>query len=446
MLLLRLFSAIFAVVFCIGQSARAQTDQSRPLELIRPEKLQADFDEMTAIMQRHPARTVFTSEDEWNEIISLQRARLTSPMSLPQFFDVCAQVIHRLRCGHSGLSLPDEFFQKKDRPMFPLAVSIVNDSLIVRQEQYPFEAGASLSYINGKPFPEILARLKTYISADGFNTTWTIKRLNQSLNNYLSLYFNFPTEYEIVFTDLNDGKQKVITQHSLPFTTINRPSASREPLTYEAVKDKSTAVIGIRSFNYYRKDSVKFFRTVNDFFFNAQNDHIRNLVLDLRGNSGGDPFCAVHLLSYLENKPFLYYGETYEWCRSLSELIIPKTHRFHGDLYVLIDGMCFSTTGHLLSVMKLDSVGVMIGEESGGTYTCNDSGKWFELKHSKLRLRMATQTFKTVADELPRERGIVPDYEITPSSMDVINSKDTVFEYAMKLIEKNDRRLRDRKE
>jgi hypothetical protein len=436
-MLLRKYCIAISIIFCFAiQGARGQGTEFERLKLIEPEKLQADFDQVIAIMQQHPARTIFTSEDEWKEIITTQRGRLTSPMSVAQFFDVCAQVVHRIRCGHTGLNLPEKFFDKGDQPIFPLLVSIINDSLIVRQEEYPFELGTSITRINGKPFSEILGRLKTYISADGFNTTWTIRRLNQSLNNFLSVYFNFPIEYEIGFLDLNDGKEKIVKRAAAPSAMVNRHSTPPEPLTYALLKESSTALIGIHSFNYYRKDSVKFFRAVNDFFAKAQADRVDNIILDVRGNSGGDPFCAVHLLSYLEKKPFVYYGETYEWCPNLSRPITPKARRFNGDLYVLIDGLCFSTTGHLLSVMKKDNVGVMIGEESGGTYSCNDSGRWFELKYSKLKLRMARASFKTVADELPRDKGIQPDHEIKGASMDLVNGKDTVLNYTIDLIAK----------
>jgi hypothetical protein len=427
-----LFTTAIALLIVVSVSAQKSTS-FRELQRIEPKQLQQDFDQLVTIMQQHPARTVFTSEAEWKTIIDEQKAKLISPMTVPQFFDVCAQVIYRIRCGHTGLDLPDNFWKKGDQALFPIPVMIVNDSIFVRQDTHPeIPKGSHIVKINRNLSNEILTRLQTYISGDGMNTTWKISRLNQSLNNFVSLHFNFVQQYEVTYKTRN-GIEKTIALPAVRSGEFSNPQASKEPLTYELLNPGHTAVIGIHSFNYYRKDTVKFYHTINNFFTKVKSDNVKNLILDLRGNTGGDPFSATHLLSYLERKPFIYYGETFDWCKNLSQPYPLKAKRFQGNLYVLTDGFCFSTTTHLLSVMKVNNVGTIIGEEAGGTYTCNDSGKWFELKNSGLRLRMARVSFKTTADSLPRDKGVLPDHVVKMNSGDVLAGRDVVMEYALKL-------------
>jgi C-terminal processing protease CtpA/Prc len=428
----KLTAISIAILFSVSVSAQEKSSYSA-LMLLEPGELQADFDEVIKIMQQHPALTVFTSEAEWSDIIKEQKAKLNSAMTVAKFFDVCAQVVHRIRCGHTGLDLPNDFWKKGERALFSIPVMIINDSIFVRDDSGSgVPKGALIVRINGKSTGEIVTRLQTYISADGMNITWKTLRLNQSLNNFLSLYFNFVQQYEVTYETSSDVETTVVLP-AVRSGDFNYPHRNKELLTYSLTKPGNTAVIGIHSFNYYRKDTVKFYRAINDFFTRAHSDKVKNLILDLRGNTGGDPFSATHLLSYLESKPFVYYGETYDWCKNLSKPYPMKAKRFKGNLYVLVDGLCFSTTGHLLSVMKVNKVGTMIGEESGGTYTCNDSGKWFELKNSKLRLRMARVSFKTTADSLPRDKGVLPDHEVKVSSRDVLSGRDAVMEYALKL-------------
>jgi len=179
---------------------------------------------------------------------------------------------------------------------------------------------------------------------------------------------------------------------------------------------------------------VKFFQTINDFFRRVQSQKIKNLILDLRGNSGGDPFCAAHLLSYLSDKPFVYYADDYDWCPQLSKPYPTKKARFTGKLYVLTDGLCFSTTGHLGSLMKINHIGTLIGEEMGGTYTCNDSGKWYELKKTGLGLRMAREAFRTTATSLPRDHGVMPEHVVKPNATSLLAGQDLVLDFALRLI------------
>lgn len=431
--MLRSCNVLIALLISFSISAQDKTS-FRDLKLIPVQQLKEDFDQVISIMQQHPARTVFTSEAEWATIINEQRSRLNSPMTAAQLFDVCAQVIHRIRCGHTGLDLPDNFWKKGDRALFPIPVIMVNDSIFVRKDFSQVPKGAHIFKINNMLIDDVVERLQTYISSDGMNRTWKTARLNQSLNNFLSLLFNFPKDYSVTFKT-SAGEEKTVSIPAIRSGEFSYPTDARKPLTYELLTDH-TAVMGIRSFNYYRKDTVEFYQTINNFFTKVQSDKVENLILDVRGNSGGDPFSATHLLSYLEKNPFVYYGETYEWCRNLSQPYPLKAKRFTGDLYLLTDGMCFSTTTHMLSVMKVNNVGTIIGEEAGGTYTCNDSGKWFELKHSGLKLRMARQSFKTIASTLPRDRGVMPDHPVRVNGQDVLSGKDAVMEYTLRMIEK----------
>lgn len=395
-------------------------------------ELQGDFKQMVKVMELHPARYVFTSEAEFEKIIKDSYEKITAPMTLGEFFDLCSGVISNIRCGHTGLEMPDKFWNKGDRPVFPLHMSIVNDSLIVTGDfNADIVRSTHIVKINGKSFDEIVNGMRNYISSDGFNQTWKIGRLNERLSSFLSIYFNFPTEYEIGYRT-REGSEKSARLQAVKNGELKAVLQKNDPLTYK-VLDGKTALMGIYSFNYYRKDTVTFFQMINKFFGQVESDNIQNLIVDLRGNSGGDPFCAAHLLSYLAKTSFLYYAERYEWCPNLSKPITPKAKAFNGNLYILTDGLCFSTTGHLAALLKVNKIGIIVGDETGGTYTCNDSGKWFELTNTGLKLRMAQQSFKVAAESLPRERGVLPDFSIRPYSDEILREKDVVLEYALSL-------------
>ena len=134
------------------------------------------------------------------------------------------------------------------------------------------------------------------------------------------------------------------------------------------MKEKQTAIVNINSFVFYN-DTAKFNKFVDSSFGKVHEKQIPNLILDLRQNVGGDPFCASYLFSYLAQKPFIYYAESYEWYPTLAKLISPKPNAFKGKLYVLISGNCLSSAGHFIALLKYHGIGVLIGNETGGNYT-----------------------------------------------------------------------------
>lgn len=187
---------------------------------------------------------------------------------------------------------------------------------------------------------------------------------------------------------------------------------------------------------YRNKD--KFYNFIDKTFDKICKAGIKNLILDLRGNFGGDPFCAAHLLSYIAAKPVAYFAEPYGKYARLAKPVPLADKPFKGKLYILIDGHCFSTTGHLCSLLKYHKIGTFIGKETGGTYTCNDAKRTIHLKNTRINLQLARASFAAAVKNMPKNKGIIPDYQVEPTLEDLLKGRDTVKEFAFSLIDKND--------
>jgi C-terminal processing protease CtpA/Prc len=86
-------------------------------------------------------------------------------------------------------------------------------------------------------------------------------------------------------------------------------------------------------------------------------------------------------------------------------------------------------------LLKENNLGIFIGDETGGTYTCNDFSKLYTLKNTKLVMRVATRIVKTTASSLTNKHGIIPDHYIVPDIDDYFNNTDMVLNYTLRLIE-----------
>jgi hypothetical protein len=112
----------------------------------------------------------------------------------------------------------------------------------------------------------------------------------------------------------------------------------------------------------------------------------------------------------------------------------PAQRNFKGNLYTLINGACFSSTGHLCSLLKYHKIGKFIGSETGGSYVCTDGSKDIMLQFTQLRLHYSTTPFRTEVIGLEFGRGIRPDYEINRTIEDVLLHKDVEMARALRLL------------
>ena len=118
----------------------------------------------------------------------------------------------------------------------------------------------------------------------------------------------------------------------------------------------------------------------------------------------------------------------------------PMSPRFAGNIYILIDGGCFSTTSEFLSQMHANTKAVFIGEESGGNYYSDNSGISADiiLPNSKLQVNIPMLKYTIAVPEgyAYKAHGIIPQYIVLPTVKDREAKKDPVMEKAMELIKK----------
>jgi C-terminal processing protease CtpA/Prc len=208
------------------------------------------------------------------------------------------------------------------------------------------------------------------------------------------------------------------------------------PLGFKILDDKDAALMTIPTFIYY--DKVDFFRNFMDSCFALINtEKINNLILDVRGNTGGDPFCASILLSYLQTREVPYFSEPYGRYQSLSEpLPLPENH-FKGNLFTLVDGGCGSTNGHFCALLKYYNIGKFVGTPSGATYKCN-AGRNTELRltNTQMIITIGRSTYAAAVKNMDTS-AIWPDLLVEETYEAFLAGKDVFIETALREIEQD---------
>jgi C-terminal processing protease CtpA/Prc len=207
-------------------------------------------------------------------------------------------------------------------------------------------------------------------------------------------------------------------------------------LSFKEMEKGQVGLLTVNSFGYYGQ--VDWFKAFMDsVFMVCKEKQIKILILDLRGNSGGDPFCASYLWAYLQAEPLPYFEDHYGRYDTLANPVPQPANHFTGQLYTLIDGRCFSSTGHFLGLLDYHDVGTFVGSESGATYTCTGNATYPALDHTGIMVGTArVMRYTAAVRDMDPRRGILPDHpvEITPG--DLIQGRDVVLDLALSLISK----------
>ncbi len=245
-------------------------------------------------------------------------------------------------------------------------------------------------------------------------------------------------------------------------TLFPQDQASKDFADLKFLDDGQIAHLTYSSFGATTEEGQAFMKRS---FEAIQSKGSRALILDLRGNGGGQDELGKLLFSYLVDTPFKYYDDLFvnKWSFSFSkytdhdDLTIPKgvaelradgrVHAlnhpnlglqqpskptFTGPVYILINGGCFSTTSEFLSQAHFHHRATFIGEESAGGYYGNTSGTVVKLTlpNTKLGIYLPLVSYYVaVSGNHEAARGVIPDFRVKHTIADLVAGVDKDFEH-----------------
>lgn len=414
--------------------------------LLSVDDMRQDFRQLRRILENeHCCLYEYTGKEEFDRLFDHQFRLIDRPMRYEEFFRMAAPIVAQVGCMHTALWMPGRFFDLGAENLFPLQVELIEDNLVVTggyREKNEVPVGSVILEVNGLPAGEIFNALRAITSADALNPHFINTQVEKRFPMFYASVFGFPEKYTVTYSlpgkktrvtaDLHPADIKSV--RSVIFAHFNHP-----PLTIDFIEDRKTAVMTVKTFIYY--DRVEYFRDFMDRSFREiKEKNIENLILDLRGNDGGDPFCAVILYSYLQKEPAPYFAEPYGKYSDLAKPVPVADNHFMGNLYTLLDGRCGSTNGHFCALLKYHRIGKFVGTPSGSTYKCN-AGRNTEVRldRTSLILTFGRSTFAAAVEGLDKSKPIMPDFPVKETYRDFLEGKDAYLDAALKLIARGSR-------
>ena len=401
-------------------------------------QLEEDLGMIMDAMILHPKLYEYTSKKEFEILYKQIQAKLKDDMTADDFLKLAYPLLERIGCGHSSLLPSMSYFGNPEGKTVPISVRFEEDKTYILKTfpEGEIPIGSRLLSINDKPINEIASELTNYFSTDGL--------INQSGKRYAAgrlfelMYpkFFIPRDkYKFEYQAYGSDEILELELDAFDINTIWMPKMmNQNPFHVEYRKDLDAAVIKLKTF-WFGGNNDKYYAFLDSTFAKIKEEKIQNVILDLRGNGGGDPIAAARLFSYIAPKPLKYYADVFsaEYAILAQPIELAKNH-FDGHLFTIIDGGGYSTTGHIVSLIKYHKIGLIVGSELGSTYTCNDNKMRVHLKHTRLTLSVARSTFTTAVENMKADQGVLPDYPIDFSVDDLVKGVDTEMGFIIKMI------------
>jgi C-terminal processing protease CtpA/Prc len=219
---------------------------------------------------------------------------------------------------------------------------------------------------------------------------------------------------------------------------------------------------------------------MRDTFKTLHDKGTKALIIDLRGNGGGEDEYGALLVSELTDKPFRYFdhiniktfkpsfdehldghfeaGAVERFSKEtvanptggyrLTSAMVdglneqqPAEQPFMGKVIILTEGGSFSCSGDVCAILHHLHRATFVGEETGGGYWGNNSGRMptMTLPNSNQKFRFAFFGYWNAVegDDAFRRRGTIPDVQVELKTADLLRGVDAQHDMAVKLAEES---------
>ena len=470
-----------ALLFMVPRAIRAQTTQK-----FEPRQLREDFQIARQSLEEGQSGLYrYTKKADLDRIFDAAEKSLDHPMDFFEFYRVMMPTIAAIKGGHTTVGTPAAIQEETERqPWLPFDVKVLDSKAYVFRDYAHGGslAGKEILSINGVPATRIISTMLAAVSKDGDIQTSRQREISYYFGWDLITLLELRAPYEVVLEDPGSSKTEGVQLAGLKHEDMEKLSKTLYPqdqprkdfADLKFLDDGQIAVVTYSVFGEYVDEGTAFMKSS---FEAIRSKGSRALILDLRGNPGGEDLLGALLFSYLADAPFKYSEDIFvnKWTGTFNFAKYTDPHRdlripdgvaelradgrahitlasepllgiqqpskpaFTGPLYILIDGGCFSTTSDFLAVADFHHRGTFIGEESGGGYYGSTSGDSARISLPNTKMVMfipGMDGYDAVGHTHDAARGVIPDFPVKHTIADLLAGVDKDFELALELARK----------
>ncbi len=373
--------------------------------------------------------------------------RINNNISGLDFLALVSKTNAAVRCGHLYTipqgQLATEILVKK---VVPFHIKILEDKLYILNDcsSSSILSGSQILTINGKSDRQIFDAIIPGIASDGYIQTRKLRLMER--------YFFYQFHGFDLYYHLHVDRSDVFKIEYIEFGTNKRKTVTVKGISIDERQKILLKKYSIDEAGWFNAPSPKF-------EINKQNDFalltVSRSFYDKTIDPNFDSLLNSALIIERDTSNLLYNNDD-EYMRRINDNLWinnyeysdnltfrqPKDNVFTGKLYVLINGISFSSAADLVSDLKKTTDAVFIGEETGGAYEGPTGGDniVIQLPNSKIMIRISPNIhIGHMYQKHPIGRGVLPTHPTKYTIKDIVDGKDLEMELARTLIENKSR-------
>jgi hypothetical protein len=472
-----------------AHAADAAWRQALPVHA--PAVLQADVDVLEATYgELHPGLRRYLDDAQLQAAYAGLRREFAVPRRLDEAYLALSAFAASVRCGHTYANFfnQDERVasQLLQRPRLPLHFRWIDGEMVVTQD---LASGAQLApgtrivALGGTPSADILRTLMPYARADGHNDSKRIADLQRSgRDRYEAFDVFYPLLYPVAAEPVIEARvvrpgasqPESVSLRMQPYAHAREEAApvSLDPAVALgwtlSMPRRGLAVLRMPSWVAYKHPQWDWKAHIATLFADINARGVSDLVIDVRGNEGGDSVgevLASHLLQVemVPTKPtrsvryrrvsdalrphlstwdksFLDWGDAAAAARDgfhrLTRYddepdgmrIRPASPRFAGRVWVLVGPDNSSATFQFAELVQSRKLGTLVGETTGGNRRGINGGAFFFMTLPGSVIELDVPLIAQFPATPQPDAGILPDIAAPETAASIAQGRDVALE------------------
>lgn len=406
------------------------------------------------IEEIHPNMYASINEKDFEKELSIIKSEINNKTDIFDFYLLINSLVVKLNDGHTNISFPYNKLKQSKGLLFPFPVE-VNDSIVIITNDYTksgnlIPINSEILSINGIQTKEIIEKMMGQVS--GEKAFYKIDRLKYLFTPLLYALYK-SNEFEIEYSYSKSIYKKQV--QGIPYSErYERKSKTNTPKRIEPYSLKTDTINNIAIIDFRQFVELDdFSKFLDSTFTYIKNQNIKNLIIDIRNNDGGNSKLGNELFQYISKVPFKQFGQTTvktsaqqkkfyksEYnindtnalgvvTKSKGELIELRDDdlRFNGNVFVLQSHHSFSSAASFSWAFQYFGMGETIGEETGGLAVCFGDIVRQRLPYSGFSFTVSHKKFYHYGASDNNIHGTIPDHEVPA---------DNALDFTIELIKK----------